>query len=247
MRGSPGQAAVKRIGSADMADVLGGARIQAKVLVFDGNNDRLNDSMTASVEAVGGRRRHGNGTLLGPGLAIVGAALDPTGPTVVALDRSSAEYHAIGQDQRLLTNGPVEAGWKMFHRRPSLPFVAAETPCGAPLSGVGAEFIVEPKHAIGRVEKHRVVRGDLGLTSQFDGLLPATMLAARRPDGHVGLAFVGPAKPGGEQASVLQFDDSGGMAGPSGRRICHIFTRRLGATTKTSGRQQQQPRADLTH
>src|SRR6202795_4156940 len=110
MCGGPGAAAREGGGGTDAADVFCGAGVEADMLAFDGHHDWLNDAVTPFVVAIGGRLGHGDGTMLGPGLPVVSAVFNPTGPGVITLDRGSAEDGATGQNQRLLPNGSIQAG-----------------------------------------------------------------------------------------------------------------------------------------
>ena len=81
---------------------------------------------------------------------------------------------------------------------------------------MGAELIVKPEPAIGTIEEDGVIAGDIGFAHEFGGGGPGTVGAASDPDGDIGLAFGGTAKPSREKIAVFQFDDGGSVGGRKG-------------------------------
>ena len=144
---------------------------------------------------------------------MIGAALDPAGPRSVAFHRAAADDGAVGEHQRLGADGPVEAGGQVLGRGPGAAAVAAGHAAGGPGARAGAELVVEPQQAVAGVEQHRVIAGDLRLAHELVRRGPLAALAARAPDGDVGLTLGRAAEPCGHEAAGLGLDDGRGVAG----------------------------------
>src|SRR5580698_731 len=133
--GRPGSATVGGVCDDDLAGVGGGASIQAKFVVGKLYDRGLDDADgLAPVKLLGrvvGSRlgggglggRGGEGADLEPGLAVVFATFDPDSPGVIALDGGAADDSAVGEEERLGSDGAEDAGGEVLRLRPGSAFV----------------------------------------------------------------------------------------------------------------------------
>ena len=173
--------------------------------------------------------------------AIVGAALDPRRPGMVALDGRAADHHTVGKYQRLGANRAVEAGGKVLDGGPGHAIVRAETARGGPVIRMRAELVIEPQPSIGRVEEYRVEGRDLRLARQFDGRRPVS--AVRRED-QIATSGLPSAVPPNHAASRSPFFSSTTVECVAGAERCGIENElELRRGAQRSGRGEQQDRA----
>ncbi len=146
VNGGPVKAGVGGIGDADFGDLFGGTGVHAKRAVFEANDGRLDDAISAGGCGIG---RCGDGADASPGESVVSAAFDPGGPGMITFDRGSTDDGAVGEDEGFGADRTVEACWQVFDGRPGSAVVGAEAAASGPTGRMRTEFVIEPEFAVG--------------------------------------------------------------------------------------------------
>ncbi len=113
--------------------------------------------------------------------------------------------------------------------RPRAPLVGRGAREAPPLARAGADLVEEQQGAARRLEEHRVpagVAGAAGLPSgrDLDRCGPAAVAPPRHPDADVGVPFLRPREPRGEEA-VPRLHDRGGVGRAEGGALADELRR----------------------
>ncbi len=108
----------------------------------------------------------------------------------------------------------------MLGLRPDFAFVAADETGSGPLARVSAVLVVEPDFAVVGLEEYGVPAGDVGLADEHDGgggggggADQPEVVRRGAPDGDVIGSFPGSTEPCGQDISVFEAHEGGGVCG----------------------------------